>query len=249
MTRKEKIALLEKEEHVFYSDVKIDGIANPSKYYDSCLNERILFIGKEPRDTQNRYTNQRDTLNWFCTHPFNGAFRKANKLASFILEQDAAKAGNTIVLDKLAWINVKKSPNTRQSYNTNAFELRNAYIINKDLLFQQIEQINPTIVFFGNTFNMGGKFVNFYDDWQTYRQTGLKLADFSSLPKNIANHFDPNTDLTKTNTHDNHLKCYYEDYNSKACLYFEMCHFSKLEDWHYEAIPAAINYWRNVKIF
>ncbi len=242
---------LKSEEMEYRSIAKLDGIADPGKYWNAP--ERILFVGKEPWDSSgNRYTNQRDTLNYFCTHDKSEIksqpLKRANKLASFILEP--FEKGKAVVLDRVAWINVKKSPNTRSSGKSNPAELYHAYDINVKLLFQQIHDLNPTLVFFGNTFNLGwGR--SFYNQWEeSPGRAKLQVESFSTmLDEDISAHFDPAIDLAGKGMLDEHIRCYYEQYDKDACLFFEMCHFQVIRKWHYESIPRVINYWRNLKDF
>lgn len=221
---------LKSEEMEYRSIAKLDGIADPGKYWNAP--ERILFVGKEPWDpTGNRYTNQRDTLKYFCAHDKSEIksqpLKRANKLASFIFEP--SEKGKTVVLDRVAWVNVKKSPNTRSSGKSSPAELYHAYDMNVQLLFRQIHDLNPTLVFFGNTFNLGwGR--SFFNQWET------------SLGR-IKLHIDSFSDLWDD------IRCYYEEYRSDACLFFEICHFGVIPKWYYTSIPKAIDYWRNIKDF
>ena len=123
-----------------------------------------------------------------------------------------------------------------------------AFEINRDLLFRQIAEINPSIVIFGNTFNLGydkkeEQSNSFYDYWGAYRQANLKIESFSQDAK-LSKFFNPQIDLTQSHTLDKYLKCYYESKKSDACLFFEICHFGALKKWHYQIIPEAIKLWR-----
>lgn len=53
------------------------------------------------------------------------------------------------VLNSIAFINLKKNPGKSRA---NTIELYEAYVIYKDLLFKQINLINPDIIIFGGTY-------------------------------------------------------------------------------------------------
>src|SRR5687768_12307014 len=53
------------------------------------------------------------------------------------------------VLNKIAYINVKKVPGGSRTSPT---ELQLAYVVNRELLWDQIRVINPDIIIFGGTF-------------------------------------------------------------------------------------------------
>lgn len=138
-----------------------DGIVDPDKYMK--CNKRILWVLKEVNgsgDTDQGGWDMRHALKENLKEGYVKADWKRtfssivyvtygiihNKSWNDTIDQFPGNAG---VVHEIAFINVKKIPGKARSYKK---ELRDNYEKYKDLLFRQIDAIDPDIIIFGGTF-------------------------------------------------------------------------------------------------
>ena len=57
--------------------------------------------------------------------------------------------GSAVSLESVASVNVKKTPNTRCDGTSINKEIREAFVNNKSLIFQQLRELDPQILIFG----------------------------------------------------------------------------------------------------
>jgi hypothetical protein len=156
------ISLFPEETHFF-----TDGIINQEKFNKA--NERILWILKEPWTGESHETIKiSDYIKYINEFDFNSypqydtstpMWRKITYTNSGILSggwlfndlEDLPQSKD--VFDSLfncALINLKKVPGSTRS---NFYNIDNYFRIAQEFIFNQIEEINPTVIICGGTYN------------------------------------------------------------------------------------------------
>lgn len=136
----------------------VDGVVNIGEYIST--SPRILWILKEPNSTEEKL-NWRDEIKKLNNGSGNlGGFEKTFSnivyISYGILNRKKWKDINWIedepkiveVLEKIAFINIKKSPGGRQSKNN---ELKEYYLKYKSIILDQIRMFRPNVIIGGNT--------------------------------------------------------------------------------------------------
>ncbi|HBR11872.1 MAG TPA: hypothetical protein DD740_06645 [Chryseobacterium sp.] len=140
----------------------IDGIINPIEYYKKD-NIKILWILKEGNVDINDYNKKRNICEEFKNgeHIKNArsiaTFRKIIYASYWIFNRemnwDEIPCSNDLecynIVNNIAYININKYPAGNKSYDS---ELYKIYEKEKKDLLNQIENINPEVIIFGNTF-------------------------------------------------------------------------------------------------
>jgi hypothetical protein len=171
MKTKEELELLQKEinnevenlkDQVSGATGKPDGIINIEKYLNAEL--RIMWVLKEINSDGDGYEwNMIDTIkdwsgksipiDWRKT--FDNILYTTNGILTSTLWEDQPDQDEnpeiTHQLSKIAYCNVKKVPGTSQ---TNMSKLKRYYETSKKLVLKQINELEPQIIIFGNTYDI-----------------------------------------------------------------------------------------------
>lgn len=154
-----------------------DGIINESKYNEQ--KTKILWILKEPNSADLNWTYQ-DLLASYNFERVIGypMFKKIiytsyailNGLSDYEdIELDISDKAVYGVTECIAYINIKKTGGTSVS---DYKEIKKAYQENKELLYWQIKECNPSIIIFGNTLS--------YFEFEELKKIGWDLTNAES---------------------------------------------------------------------
>jgi len=142
-----------------------DGVLNPMRY--STSNPKILWVLQEAYDRKgndwkmseliDRFVKDKGFgktwqtwemilyVSWSILNPQNDKLLRWNEMPDHSEKPELIET-----LYNIAFINVKKSPNTVDSRSREP-EIRKAYKQNKEILLDQISTYDPDIIIFGNT--------------------------------------------------------------------------------------------------
>lgn len=136
-----------------------DGIYDPKEYFEREKN-RVLVILKEAQCTKGVWSPVDTPDNQYC-------IKQGNKPANTLIKHLASYLSGGVFDDHIrgiGYINIsKKAHFEMRSYDS---ELKTNFNIAKEILYKQINAINPNFILFGNTF---GFFWNsLFDNYKGY---------------------------------------------------------------------------------
>ena len=161
------------EQEDYWKNRNLDGIICKEKFEKETT--RILFLGHEPWvKTEADYNNYQGEIDFVLTkgeNPTGGTYlANACDIAAGLLSKERKGC-----LFYTALINLKKSP--RIGSNELSLEVSKACEYNRDFLFNQLKEINPTIIIASNV--LDGK-ERLWNPWEEYRNDCLLYILFNN---------------------------------------------------------------------